>query len=222
MSQAVQSYKEIQDNIAASFSVDEQTALFVDGQSLFSTSKNLGFNVDYKFMLQYFRKQTSLLRAYYYAALLDNDEFSPVKPLCDWMQYNDWKVVTKTAREFIDPVTNKRRIKGNVDVEIALDMHSLAMKDKIDRAILFSGDSDLSSLVEYVQREGVKVTVVSTIKTSPSMVSDELRRTADNFVDLAHIYKEFERKERPQNLERPSRYNIPDPVLADVLQMDED
>ena len=169
----------------------ERTALFIDGANLYSASRNLGFDVDYRSLLEYFRSQANVVRAYYYSALLDSEEYSPLRPLTDWLAYNGYTLVTKAAREFIDP-NGRRRIKGNMDVELAVDMLELA--PRIDHAILFSGDSDFRRLVEAVQRLGVRVSVVSSVRTSPPMVADELRRQADQFVELADIAPAFTRR----------------------------
>lgn len=183
------------------FLPNERTCLFIDGANLYSASRNLGFDVDYRNLLEYFRKRCHLLRAYYYSAVLETEEYSPLKPLTDWLAYNGYTLVTKPAREYTDS-TGRRRIKGNMDIELAIDMLELA--DKIDHAILFSGDSDFRRLVEAVQRRGVRVSVVSSIRTSPPMVADELRRQADQFVDLVDIAAEFTR--RPSEARpRPAR-----------------
>jgi uncharacterized LabA/DUF88 family protein len=184
-----------------SFLSTERVALFIDGANLYSASRNLGFDVDYRNLLEYFRKRTNLVRAYYYSAVLETEEYSPLKPLTDWLAYNGYMLVTKPAKEFTD-ATGRRRIKGNMDIELAIDMLELA--DKIDHAVLFSGDSDFRRLVEAVQRRGVKVSVVSSIRTSPPMVADELRRQADHFLELAEISAEFTRRQTEPRPTRPA------------------
>ncbi len=174
------------------FLPSERTALFIDGANLYSASRNLGFDVDYRNLLQYFRKQTNVLRAYYYAAVLETEEYSPLKPLTDWLAYNGYTLVTKPAREFTD-AAGRRRVKGNMDVELAIDMLELA--ERVEHAVLFSGDSDFRRLVEAVQRRGVRVSVVSSMRTSPPMAADELRRQADQFIELAEIAPEFTRRQ---------------------------
>ena len=173
------------------FLPSERTALFIDGANLYSASRNLGFDVDYRSLLDFFRRKTQVVRAYYYSALLDTEEYSPLKPLTDWLAYNGFNLVTKTAREFTD-ATGRRRVKGNMDVELAVDM--LEQAPRLDHAILFSGDSDFRRLVESVQRMGVRVSVISSVRTSPPMVADELRRQADQFIELADIAPEFTRR----------------------------
>jgi uncharacterized LabA/DUF88 family protein len=173
------------------FSAQERTALFIDGANLYAATRSLGFDIDYRRLLDYFASKSNLLRAYYYSALLETEEYSPLKPLTDWLAYNGYSLVTKPAKEFTDAL-GRRRIKGNMDIELAIDMLELA--PKLDHAILFSGDSDFRRLVEAMQRKGVRVSVVSTIKTNPPMIADELRRQADQYIDLADIAAEFTRK----------------------------
>ena len=151
------------------FRSNERTALFIDGANLYSASRNLGFDVDYRNLLEYFRKQTYVVRAYYYAAILETEEYSPLKPLTDWLAYNGYTLVTKPAKEFTD-ATGRRRVKGNMDIELAIDMLELA--PKLDHIVLFSGDSDFRRLIEAVQRRGVRVSVVSSIRTSPPMIAN--------------------------------------------------
>ncbi len=170
----------------------ERLALFIDGANLYAASRTLGFDVDYRNLLTYFHGQGYLVRAYYYTALLETEEYSPLRPLVDWLGYNGYSVVTKPAREFTDS-SGRRRVKGNIDVELAVDMLDIA--PRIDHAVLFSGDGDFRRLVEAVQRLGCKVTVVSTIRTQPSMISDELRRQADGFVDLMDMAEDITRRQ---------------------------
>ena len=191
------------------FLPSERVALFIDGANLYSASRNLGFDVDYRNLLEFFRRKAHVIRAYYYSAVLDTEEYSPLKPLTDWLAYNGYTLVTKPAKEFTD-ATGRRRVKGNMDIELAIDMLELA--DKIDHAVLFSGDSDFRRLVEAVQRRGVRVSVVSSIRTSPPMVADELRRQADQFLELMEIAPEFTRRQmEPRPARGPARLTPAEP-----------
>ena len=178
------------------FYEDERVALFIDGSNLYATAKALGFDIDYKRMLGVFHKRSRLIRAIYYTALMEDAEYSPLRPLIDWLDYNGFKVVTKPAKEFTDSL-GRRKIKGNMDIEIAVEMMQLA--DNLDHIVLFSGDGDFAKLVEAVQAKGKRVSVVSTLTTRPPMVADELRRAADQFIDLADFRSEIGRDpaERP-------------------------
>jgi len=173
------------------FFQDERTALFIDGANLYAASRNLGFDVDYRALLKLFRDNTDLIHAYYYSAILETEEYSPLKPLTDWLAYNGYTLRTKAAKEFTD-AAGRRRIKGNMDIELAVDMLELA--PHIRHAVLLSGDSDFRSLIEAMQRRGVKVTVISSIKTQPPMAGDELRRQANQFIELAEFCKHFTRR----------------------------
>ena len=169
----------------------ERVALFIDGANLYAATRSLGFDIDYRKLLDLFSARSNLLRAYYYSALLETEDYSPLKPLTDWLAYNGYSLVTKPAKEFTD-AQGRRRIKGNMDIELAIDMLELA--PHLDHAVLFSGDSDFRRLIEAVQRHGVRVSVVSSVRTSPPMIADELRRQADQFIELADIAPEFTRR----------------------------
>ena len=159
-------------------------ALFIDGANLYATTKALGFDVDYKRLLKEFQGRGNLLRAFYYTAIIEDQEYSSIRPLVDWLDYNGYTVVTKATKEFID-ANGRRKVKGSMDVELAVDAMELA--GHIDQMVLLSGDGDFRPLVEAVQRRGVRVTVISTISSQPPMVADELRRQADVFVDLVEL-----------------------------------
>ncbi len=163
----------------------DRTALFIDGANLYSAARSLNIDIDYKKLLEEFRKRGVLTRAYYYTAIVEDQEYSPLRPLVDWLDYNGFTLVTKPARRYTESSTGVTRTKGNMDIEIAVDMLELAAH--LDHAILFSGDGDFRRVVEAVQRRGVRVTVVSTVKSQPPMAADELRRQADTFVDLADL-----------------------------------
>jgi uncharacterized LabA/DUF88 family protein len=171
-------------------------ALFIDGANLYSTAKTLGFDIDYKRLLREFQTRGELVRAFYYTAIVEDQEFSSIRPLVDWLDYNGFTVVTKATKEFVDS-TGRRKVKGNMDIELAVDAMELA--EHLDEMVLFSGDGDFRPLVEAVQRRGVRVTVVSSIASHPPMIADELRRQADVFVDLVTLQAKVGRdpSERP-------------------------
>ena len=175
------------------FYSDERLALFIDGANLHAATKLLEFEIDFKLFHEEFSKYGKLLRAYYYTALMENDEHSGIKPLVDWLSYNGFTMVTKPAKEFIDS-QGSRKIKGNMDIELTVDAMELA--PHVDHIILFSGDGDFRSMVESVQRQGVRVTVVSTTRSQPSMIADELRRQCDNFIELDALRKIIGRSSR--------------------------
>ena len=172
------------------FDQREKIALFIDGANLYATSKALGFDIDYRKMLKAFQKRGYLLRAYYYTALIEDQEFSSIRPLVDWLDYNGYKVVTKPAKEFTDAM-GRRKIKGNMDMELAIDAMSLV--DVVDHFVVFSGDGDFRVLVEALQRKGRKVSIVSTISSNPPMISDDLRRQCDHFIDVVSLKDEIGR-----------------------------
>ena len=166
-------------------------ALFIDGANLYATAKALGFDIDYRRLLAEFQSRGTLVRAYYYTAVIEDQEFSSIRPLIDWLDYNGFSVVTKPLKEFTD-TQGRRRVKGNMDIELAIDV--MEMSASVDHVVIFSGDGDFRRLVEAVQRKGRRVSVVSTIRTQPPMVADELRRQADNFIELDDLKSQIARE----------------------------
>lgn len=189
------------------FDPREKIALFIDGANLYSAARSLGFDIDYKRLLSEFGKKGYLLRAYYYTALAEDQEFSTLRPLIDWLDYNGYSVVTNPLKEFYDQ-SGRRKVKGNMDIELVIDAMELA--DQVDHVVLFSGDGDFRRLAEAVQRKGKKFSVVSTLQTQPPMIADDLRRQADNFIELAELQDAIGRDpaERPVREPRTERTPI--------------
>jgi uncharacterized LabA/DUF88 family protein len=185
----------------------ERIALFIDGANLYATAKSLGFDIDYKRLLKEYQAQGYLVRAFYYTALIEDQEYSSIRPLIDWLDYNGYRVVTKPTKEFVDS-TGRRKVKGNMDIELAID--ALELAPFINHAVIFSGDGDFRSLVEALQRRGVKVSVVSTITSQPPMVADELRRQADEFVDIVNLLPRIGRESTDRPARPPERRMEPD------------
>lgn len=171
--------------LSSPFYADEKLAIFIDGSGLYAAARALDIDIDYKRLLKWAGRQGRLVRAYYYTALIEDQDYSPLRPLVDWLDYNGYTMVTKQAKEYTDS-QGRRKIKGNMDIELAIDL--LEMADKVDHIMLFSGDGDFKRLVETAQRKGVRVSVVSTIQSSPPMIADELRRQADLFIELEELF----------------------------------
>lgn len=174
---------------------DDRLALFIDGSNLYSAAKALGFDIDYKKLLSEFAARGKLVRAFYYTALMENEEYSPIRPLVDWLDYNGYSLVTKPTKEYTD-ATGRRKIKGNMDIELAVDAMEIA--PNIDHIVIFSGDGDFRRLVEALQRLGKRVSVVSTVRSQPPMISDDLRRQADAFIELSDLSDVIGRAPRPR------------------------
>ena len=187
------------------FNPQERIGLFIDGANLYAAARSLGFDIDYKRLREEFEGKARFIRALYYTALIEDQEYSPIRPLVDWLDYNGYTLVTKPTKEFTDSM-GRRKVKGDMDIEIAVDMMELA--DVLDHIVLFSGDGDFRRVIEAVQRKGVLVTVVSTIRSQPPMIADELRRQADNFIELQDIEPVIAREakwrnERARSLREP-------------------
>lgn len=180
------------------FYPDERIAIFIDGSNLYSTVKNLDFDIDYKKMLDLFRSKSRLIRANYYTALVEEADYSPIRPLVDWLDYNGYHCITKPAKSQLDR-DGRRHTKGNMDAEMIVDMLELA--PHIDHLILFTGDGDFKAAVAAVQRQGKRVTVVSSRRAKPPMLADELRRQCDDFIEIADMDKIFGRPKSQNNNE---------------------
>jgi uncharacterized LabA/DUF88 family protein len=185
------------------FYPEERLGIFVDGANLYGAARSLNFDIDYRKMLELFAKQGRLVRAFYYTALPEEQEYSPIRPLIDWLDYNGFTLVTKPMKEYTDSL-GRRKVKGNMDIELAIDM--MEMAPFLDHVVLISGDGDFRRLIEAVQRKGLRATVISTIRTQPPMISDDLRRQADMFIDLTELmpmigrqHSGDQRQPRPEN-----------------------
>lgn len=198
---------------------DERVAIFIDGANLYQSARALGFDIDYRRLLQTFADTCRLVRAYYYTALLDDQEYSPIRPLVDWLDYNGFTMVTKPLKEFTQ-VTGRRKFKGNMDVEIAV--HAMEIAPHVDHVILMSGDGDFRSLAEAIQRKGVRFSVVSTIKPQPPMVADELRRQADFFIELNDMQDLFARAQSGRHDRGPVDSDMDDHYDDDDYDDDDD
>jgi uncharacterized LabA/DUF88 family protein len=178
--------------LSLQFNPAERLAAFIDGANLYATSKSLGFDIDFKRLLGFLRNHGTFIRANYYTAITDDQEFSAIRPLIDWLDYNGFNIVTKPVKEFVDG-QGRRKLKGNMDIELAVD--ALQHAKHVEHIVIFSGDGDFRSLVAALQSMGKRVSVVSTLKTQPPMIADELRRQADQFIDLAELESEIGRSD---------------------------
>ena len=187
------------------FYPQERLALFIDGPNLYNAARALNFDIDYRRLLTLFQSKGRLIRAFYYTALAEEQDYSPIRPLVDWLDYNGFTMVTKPMKEFTD-AAGRRRVRGDISVEMTVDVLSLA--PRLDHAVIFAGDGDLRRMVEGAQQLGLRVSVLSTIRTQPGMIADDLRRQADQFIDLADIAPDITRRQveprpRPQ-IARPA------------------
>jgi uncharacterized LabA/DUF88 family protein len=210
------------------FYATERLALFIDGANLYATAKALGFDIDYKRLLTLFRGKGQLVRALYYTALAEDQEYSSIRPLVDWLDYNGYTMVTKPTKEFTDAL-GRRKVKGNMDIELTVD--AMRLVEHVDHIVLFTGDGDFRALVAALQQRGRRVSVVSTLHTSPPMVADELRRQADVFVDLSDLEDSICRDPAARPAREPrepghrpgaGRRHAPAPATLDYPDEDDD
>jgi uncharacterized LabA/DUF88 family protein len=181
------------------FSPLERLGLFIDGANLHGTVRALGFELDFKRLLALLREQGRLVRANYYTALIeDEEEYCSIRPLIDWLDYNGYTTVTKSVRPSPEP--ESRRAKGKIDVELAVD--AMRLQRNLDHILIFSGNGDFTTLVSALQELGKRVSIASTIVTKPPMVADELRRQADQFIDLVDLKDQIFRPQRASQARR--------------------
>jgi len=195
------------------FHAEERFALFIDGSNLYAAARALGFDIDYRRLLKMFQSKGRFVRALYYTALIEDQEYSPIRPLVDWLDYNGYTMVTKPTKEFTDN-SGRRKIKGNMDIELAVGV--MEMMDALDHAVIFSGDGDFRSLIEAVQRKGVRVSVISTMRSNPPMIADELRRQADCFIELSDIRSQIERQGGNRDQDHPLIEDLDDMHMETV------
>lgn len=181
------------------FDMRERVAFFIDGANFYQTARSLNVDIDYRRVLSSFVGDAYLLRANYYTALAEDQEFSSLRPLMDWLDYNGFHITTKPMREFTDNSGQRRRVRPSMEVDLTVDAMTLC--EEVNHIVLFTGDGTYRPLVEALQKRGRKVTVISSLKTNPSMISDDLRRQADHFLDLADLTDRIGR----DPTERPAR-----------------
>ncbi|MCK9993000.1 MAG: hypothetical protein Dbin4_01520 [Alphaproteobacteria bacterium] len=199
------------------FYPNERIALFIDGSNLYAAARALNFDIDYKRLLDHFSENSMLVRAFYYTALIEDQEYSPIRPLVDWLDYNGYTMVTKPTKEFTDAF-GRKKIKGNMDIELAIDV--MEMAEHLDHAIIFSGDGDFRRLVEAIQRKGLRVTVVSTVKSNPPMIADELRRQCDRFIELMDIAPSISRDSSARPTRRHDDFRDTPPVMGGTRRLE--
>lgn len=178
------------------FYTTDKIALLIDGIHVHGVKRDLEFDIDYKKLMTEFARRGRLARASYFTTILeDTKEYCPMRPLIDWLGFNGFALRTKPARVFYDESGNKR-VKRSMLVEIAMEAMELA--DHVDHIVIFSGDGDLRAAVEAVQRKGVRVSICSSINSGSQTVSDDLRRQADNFIEMKDLQKAIQRDEKPK------------------------
>lgn len=174
--------------------------VLIDGSNLYEGAKASRITIDYARLLDLLNDDGLLLRAYYFTALMDKSIESNVRKTVDWLSHNGYICVTKEAKQY--PVTETyidgglvktrtvTKLKGNVDIEIASYAFIQAARMKLTELWLFSGDGDFTLMVKELQEQyTMKVYVVSSL----GMVSNDLRRQADKFINLTDIADDIRR-----------------------------
>ena len=173
------------------FYKDEKLAILIDGPNTFSALKALEIDVDYKALKTEFARRGKLMRALYFTTVWETEDHSPMKPLIDWLDYNGFSVISKPSKEFVDS-EGRKRYKGSMDIEMAI--HALKLARYVEHIVIFSGNGDFTPLVETLQDMGVRVSIASTLKTEFPMIADDLRKQADNFIEIEQLAEVISRK----------------------------
>lgn len=156
----------------------ERLALFFDGANHSKALSKSGVDMNFGPLLQNLRKTYDVESARYYSGISDEDEHRNIREFLKGLSSKGYDVITKPVKKFPDGT-----IKGNVDVEIAVDMVSMA--PRLDRVILFSGDGDFAYLVRTVQGMGVYVTVCS----HSTFTAMDLKTQANEFLELRDLVR---------------------------------
>lgn len=154
--------------------MSKNVAVFVDVANLYYSARGLEVDVDYVALLKAATKGRDLIRAYAYSGLDPENENQ--RKFIDFLGKNDYKVVHKDIRKFGDG-----RVKANLDIELVVDLFRLA--DRMDIAVIVSGDGDFAPAIRALQDKGVRCEVIS---FRPNTSSD-LIAVADEFIDIMKI-----------------------------------
>lgn len=166
------------------FTPRERVAVFIDGSELRATMTGMDIDVDFKKLRDYFQQSCQLVRAVFYFIERDADDAS-LHPLSDWLDYNGYTTVACSGLDDGGDQTVRRRNKNFLNVRLTVD--ALEISPAVDHIVIFSGDSVLGPLVDALKWRGRRVSIISTLLLKPPMVADDLRRRADQFIDLADI-----------------------------------
>lgn len=173
------------------FHKNERIALFIDGHALHNAAKSIDLTVDYASLRKEFAARGKLVHAYFYAAIDEDAEFSAVRKLADYLDYNGYMVRTRALQRRVQEDGNVR-IKASIAVQMAVEARDVA--EHVEHIVLFTGDGDMVHTVKSIQRLGVRVSVCGTRKGKESLLSDELRREVDNVIELDDLRRVIERQ----------------------------
>jgi uncharacterized LabA/DUF88 family protein len=154
--------------------VSKNVAMFVDVANMYYAARGQDVDVDYVALLKHATKGRDLIRAYAYTGLDPENENQ--RKFIDFLAKNGYKPVVKDIRKFGDG-----RMKANLDIELVVDLFRLA--DRMDIAVVVSGDGDFAPAIRALQDKGVRAEVIS---FKPNTSSD-LIAVADEFMDIMKI-----------------------------------
>ena len=156
--------------------MSKNVAVFVDVANIFYAAKAAGIDIDYVTLLKSATANRDFVRAYAYTGLDPENENQ--RQFHAFLARSGYKVVSKDIRKYGDG-----RVKANLDIELVVDMMRLA--EKLDIAIVVSGDGDFAPAIAAVQQKGVRVEVIS----FRGNTSSDLMDVADVFIDITTVAK---------------------------------
>lgn len=161
--------------------------VLIDGANMSFAMNAIGRRFDWKKLRHFFVEADYglCLGLRYYTAIHERaDGEQPLRKIVDWLSYNGYLVVSKMTKSY-ENSDGSTRIKGNMDIEMATDMIRFA--PRVDKIHLFTGDADFTYAVKAVQDMGVIVDVYSTMQGANSIIGDDLRRQANNYIDIGDL-----------------------------------
>ena len=170
--------------------VSNKIALFIDGANLYATAKTLGFDIDYKRLLKEFQGRGTLLRAFYYTAIIEDQEYSSIRPLIDWLDYNGYTVVTKATKEFIDASELQCDWQLRIDPDVPAPAPEQAM------AVFRIFQELLSNVGRHAQASAVRICIEASCETLCIEIADNGRGAARAAFDSPRAYGVLGMRER--------------------------
>lgn len=165
----------------------DRLQVFMDGQNLYGTLRTFDRKMDFKVVMDTLKAETRLVRAQYFTTIRPHQDNEKTYSVLDFLAFNGYTVHRKFIRDNIE-MGGHVRSKGSIIGEMTAAMIDAA-DNGTDHIVLFSGDGELTAAIEACKRRDCRVTLVSSERTR--VVSEDLRRACDNYVDLENLPSNF-------------------------------
>ena len=176
------------------FYPNERTSIFIDGRSLFHTARKLDFEVDLSKFSQYFASKFQLVRCSYYTPV--SEERTPLHNILDWLSYNGFTVSTRVFSPDNHPPSISSLMSVDIIEQTLGNGYAGDEPYALQHVVIVSGDGDYCPVVKFLKSRSIRVSVMSSLETEPLSISEELRRLADNFIELDDLRSELERHKK--------------------------